>query len=206
MDRRQFLGMTAVAMGGAIYSRALLAFMGGEEKPIILRDSYIDQIITTFSLAERHFVAAAVETIIPKTDTPGALEAGVPKFVELIFTEWMTEGERKEFLLGLSEVEKKSMNMYQLSLAECSPKQRQEVLEAIEDQYQDDPWYELGGQSAFETGAPFIAVIKELTIFGFFTSEVGSTQVLRINHMPGSFQGDIPLDPDDSTWAAVPLM
>jgi hypothetical protein len=98
------------------------------------------------------------------------------------------------------------MSQYQQGFANCSDDQKVTVLEQMEAASDNHPWYNLGAASGFETSAPFIAIIKELSIFGLFMSEVGSTQVLRMNHFPGRFEGDIPLDQDASSWASVPLM
>ena len=75
-------------------------------------------------------------------------------------------------------------------------------MEALEEAASDSAWYEFANtQRDFISDAPFICQIKELTVWGFFTSEIGEKQVLRYNPMPMRFDGDIPLGPDESTWA-----
>lgn len=210
MYRRKFLGLAAFALGGVVHTRSLSAMIngdarGGEQLPIILRDSYTDRAVSGFSAAHRGLVASIVEEIIPKTDTPGAIDAGVPKFIELIYSDWMTGIERSDFLKGLSEVDQVAGERFQRTFVDCSPEQRMEILEAVEDKYETDPWYQLDGESALKVSAPFIVVIKELTIFGFFASEIGATQVLRANFMPGAFRGDVPLARGESSWAPTSL-
>ena len=75
-------------------------------------------------------------------------------------------------------------------------------LEALEEEASDAAWFGLGNvMRIWDSEAPFICQFKELVVLGFFLSEVGGTQVLR--EMPmGSFDGDIPLGPDDTSWAA----
>ena len=76
-------------------------------------------------------------------------------------------------------------------------------MEALEDAASDSPWYAYANvQRDFISDAPFICQIKELTIWGFFTSEVGGTQVLRYEAMPMRFDGDIPLGADESSWSS----
>lgn len=206
MNRRQFSSLAALALGGTIHSRALASLMDSDAKHIFLRDAYTAASATTFSGKQRAMVTAVCEAIIPETDSPGATIAKVPRFIELIAGEWMTDQERGEFFAGLLEIDQLAMSQYQQGFANCSDDQKITVLEQMEDASDNHPWYNLGAASGFETSAPFIAIIKELTIFGFFMSEVGSTQVLRMNHFPGRFEGDIPLDQDASSWASVPLM
>jgi glucoside 3-dehydrogenase (cytochrome c) hitch-hiker subunit len=205
MQRRQFLGLTALALGGMVHTRALGALIKSEEKALFFRPDYTARSANAFTVPQRQMVSAIAETIIPKTQTPGALEAGVPKFLELIVSDWMTEAERDKFLLGIVEVEQAAHKAHKVNFADCSPEQQHQLLDAIEDKHEDHPWYEQDGQSAFETEAPFIVVVKELTIFGFFMSKVGSTQVLRKNQM-GAFHGDIPLNQEESSWSSVPLL
>jgi hypothetical protein len=206
MNRRQFSSLAALALGGTIQSRALASLMDSEAKHIFLRDAYTTASATTFSGEQRAMVTVICEAIIPETESPGATIANVPKFIELIAGEWMTDQERSEFFAGLLEVNQLAMSQYQQAFVDCSDDQKITVLEQLEDASDHHPWYNLGAASGFETSAPFIAIIKELTIFGFFMSEVGSTQVLRMNHFPGRFEGDIALDKDASSWTSVPLM
>jgi len=85
---------------------------------------------------------------------------------------------------------------------DLTTEQQLKIMEALEDAASDSDWYAFGNvQRAFISDAPFICQIKELVAWGFFTSEKGSTQVLRYEAMPMTFDGDIPLSPDDSTWA-----
>lgn len=206
MNRRQFSSLAALALGGTIHSRALASLMDSDAKHIFMRDAYTSASATTFSVGQRAIIAAICEAIIPETDSPGAIVAKVPEFIELIAGEWMTTEERDELFAGLLESDQLAMNKYQQEFSSCSNEQQVSLLEQMEDASDNHPWYNLGAASGFETSAPFIAIVKELTIFGFFMSEVGSTQVLRMNHFPGRFEGDIALDKDASSWTSVPLM
>jgi hypothetical protein len=43
--------------------------------------------------------------------------------------------------------------------------------------------------------------MKQLTMLGYFTSEVGSTQALRYVPVPGKYEGCIPYKKGDRAWA-----
>jgi hypothetical protein len=43
--------------------------------------------------------------------------------------------------------------------------------------------------------------MKELTLLGYFTSEVGATKALRYVPIPGRFDGCIPYKKGDKAWA-----
>ena len=47
----------------------------------------------------------------------------------------------------------------------------------------------------------YFRMMKELTLLGFFTSEIGSTKALRYVETPGSFDGDVPYKKGDRAWA-----
>jgi glucoside 3-dehydrogenase (cytochrome c) hitch-hiker subunit len=205
MQRRQFLGMAAITLGGMVHTRALAALIGSEEKALFYQCNDTAQSVNAFTDRQRKIVSGIAETIIPKTETPGALEADVPKFLELMVSDWMTPAECDDFLRGIAEVELAAQKVYKIGFAACSPDQQQELLETIEDTHQDHDWYQQDGESALKSEAPFIVVIKELTIFGFFMSEMGSTQVLRMKQM-GAFEGDIPLKQEESSWTSVALL
>ena len=82
-----------------------------------------------------------------------------------------------------------------------TPAEQLQVMEDLEDAASGSSWYDFGNvQRDFVSDAPFICQLKELTVWGFFTSEEGGSQVLRYDPMPMYFDGDIPLQKDDSTW------
>ena len=60
---------------------------------------------SAFSDAQRRIVSAVAEVIIPRTDTPGAIDAGVPHFIELMVADWLNDQERDIFFAGLKRLE-----------------------------------------------------------------------------------------------------
>ena len=140
------------------------------------------------------------EAIIPRTDTPGAIDAGVPQFVELMVRDWLSDEERAIFDRGMQDMMERIPREKNASFDKLELSDQLAILEAMEAEASDSPWYEFGNvQRQFISDAPFICQLKELTAWGFFTSEVGSTQVLRYNPMPMYFDGDVPLGPDESS-------
>ena len=127
----------------------------------------------SLSPGQGHVLAEIVETIIPATDTPGAKAARVHVFVDLM-------------------------------LAHCTPaERRQAVLAAIDTLGErfmaasaDDRLAQL---QAIDAGA--LALLKELTILGYCTSEIGATQALAYEKAPGAYRGCIPLAPGQRAWA-----
>lgn len=201
MNRREFLQCAAILVSGA--SASQLGFSLTEEQRVHLASApnFNTGEVDYFSDAQRKIVAAMCEVIIPRTDTPGAIDAGVPRFIELMAANWLNEEERSIFSAGLQHMESLVPQEYGKPFDRLPADKQLQIMEALEEAAEDSPWYEFANvQREFISDAPFICQLKELTIWGFFTSEVGGKQVLRHNPMPMYFDGHLPLGPDESTW------
>jgi len=204
MNRREFLQCTAILIFGG--SAAQLGFSLSEEQQVYLATApdYNTTAVDYFTPAQRKIVAAMAEVIIPRTETPGAIDAGVPHYIELMVANWLSDGERAIFDSGLRDIEERVPREYAGAFHELSPNERLKVMEDLEDDASGSSWYDFGNvQREYVSDAPFICQLKELTIWGFFTSEQGATQVLRYDPMPMYFDGDEPLALDDSSWAGL---
>lgn len=203
MNRRQFLECAALLIGGVTASQAGFSLSVEQKTYLATAPNYIAKAAHYLSKAQQATLAMLTETIVPRTDTPGAIDAGVPRFVELMVFEWLNEAERSIFLEGFENLIVSVQQNYQQPFEKLSQKDRSDVLSELEAVAGDTRWYDMGSAAMrdFISDAPFICQLKELTIWGFFTSEVGSTQVLRYEAMPMEFDGHRALEKDDSSWA-----
>ena len=205
MNRREFLQCAAILVSGT--SASQLGFTLSEEQQVYLASApdYNKGKVNYLTPAQRKIIAAMAEVVIPRTDTPGAIDAGVPNFIELMASGWFNEQESAIFSAGIKAMEEQVPSVYGKPFDQLDAAQQLEIMEELEAQASDSSWYEYGNvQREFISDAPFICQVKELTIWGFFTSEVGSTQVLRYEPMPMAFDGNTPLSVQDSSWA-LPL-
>jgi gluconate 2-dehydrogenase gamma chain len=203
MNRREFLQCAAILISGA--SASQMGFTLSAEQTVYLANApdYNATAVDYFSPAQRKIVAAMAEVIIPRTDTPGAIDAGVPKYIELMAANWLNDGERVIFDAGLQDIENRIPEEYGRSFDQLSAAQQLQIMEALENGASDSEWYDFGNTLRdFISDAPFICQLKELTVWGFFTSQEGASQVLRYNPMPMYFNGDIPLTSDESSWSS----
>ncbi len=201
MNRREFLQCAAVLVGSAGIPSGALALTSEQMTYLAAADDYVKQPASLFSSRQRAIIAAAAEIIIPRTDTPGANDAGVPHFIELMVQDWFNDDERTIFMAGLKDLETRVPTEQGADFHKLDADRQLAVLEALEADASDSPWYAQGMRRAAPGEAPFIGQLKELTIWGFFTSEVGAKQVLRYNPMPMKFDGHYPRQPGDTTWA-----
>jgi glucoside 3-dehydrogenase (cytochrome c) hitch-hiker subunit len=134
-------------------------------------------------------VATIAELIIPKTDTPGARDAGVAGFIDVMLADWADDEQRQMFTSGLANVDERSRTTFGKSFVGCTPEQQAEVLEDLD--------YELARlrDTKSDTSKNFFQAMKWLTLTGYYTSEVGATSELHYRVVPGRYEPCYPLEP-----------
>ncbi len=145
-------------------------------------------------------VVIMIDLLIPETDTPGAKGARVNEFIDLILTEWATEEEKNHFLDGLADIDKTSNELFGKNFVDASPAQQEAQLRAIDDKEmanrQNRPRH---GNTVPKPDAhmegPFWVVFKNITLHGYYTSEIAFKQEFKLEIMPGAFHGCVPLGP-----------
>lgn len=127
-------------------------------------------------------VATIAELIIPKTDTPGAREAGVPAFIDVMLADWADDDQRQMFTTGLANVDERSRTAFNKTFVACSPEQQAKILEDLD--------YELARlrDTKSDTSKNFFQAMKWLTLNGYYTSEVGATSELHYRVVPGRYE------------------
>ena len=135
---------------------------------------------------------ALVDSILPATDTPGAKQARVQVFVDLALRDCYTADEQKLFAAGLEALAAQSQKAHGRPFEACSPAERHALLAPLD-----------AASYAPDTGArgSFVRILKDLTLVGFFTSEIGATQALAYEKVPGGYRGCVELRPGQMAWA-----
>lgn len=188
MDRREVLRRVAFIMGGAVSAPTVSAFLTGCQP-----DKEASVELLTFTPDQFERVSVIAEHIIPATDTPGAKDVGVPEFIDLMLHHCYEEEERNGFLAGLDKVETDAQEKNGDSFMDLTSEQQLSLLK----DYQTEALAQQGPGSP----PPFIRMMRELTLLGYFTSEPGATQTLNYVAVPGRYDGCIPLEADQKTWA-----
>ncbi len=147
------------------------------------------------STDEWTLIGEVSELIIPTTDTGGALAAGVPAFVKMILSDWFSPTERENFISGMHEFSAGAFKKYGKKFAELTAGQK--------DQYFGELLAtEEGGATA--PRAPFVVLMKRLTIFGYYTSELGATTELRQQMAAAQYQPAAVVKPGDRADSGLP--
>ena len=136
-----------------------------------------------FTSQQRETIEALSELIIPTTDTPGAITAGVPEFIELIVPEWYDTEDRERFMLGLTEVDERTQALAGVVFSQSEADTQTEILSALETEGQARI------MSEEDPPTPFFQQFRGLVLSGYYSSEIGLRQELLYQPIPGRFDG-----------------
>ena len=128
---------------------------------------------------QEDLLAAIVDAIIPKTDTPGAKELGIPKFVLVMVDDCSSKEDQATFVAGLDGIESLSKEKLGKSFIDCEPKEKEELLLSIETKK------EVVSPEVEKT----FSSIKGLTIWGYTGTEYVMTNFYKFEFVPGRFHG-----------------
>lgn len=180
-------------MGGAISTPAIMGILNGcTAKPTINWKPVF------FSEDQGILISQIADIIIPKTDTPGAKEVGVPGFIDTLVKDCYSKEDQDNFMAGLVAFNEQANKEHGDSFIVLEATAQQAFVKKIHDEA-----VTMEKSENKPDKRPFILLVKELTMLGFFTSEVGATQVLQFVPVPGSYKGCIPLSEagNGKTWA-----
>ncbi|GAB3983761.1 gluconate 2-dehydrogenase subunit 3 family protein [Spirosoma terrae] len=162
-------------------------------------------------------VAELADTIIPTTTTPGAKAAKVNEVIDILLKDCYKPDDQQRFVEGLAQTNKLSQDAYGKAFVQLDPAQRIEIVKKLE----ADAKAQLAKMAAAKAATkvensqadlqmptdakkvytPFYTILKDLTLTGYFTSEIGCTQALEYVPVPGRYEGCITLKPGQKAWA-----
>ena len=161
-------------------------------------------------------VAELADTIIPTTTTPGAKAAKVNEVIDIILKDCYQPADQQRFVDGLTQTNKLSQDAYGKAFVQLDSAQKIEIVRKLEaDAKQqladmntnkgaakvENSQADLQMPNAGKRYTPFFTILKDLTLTGYFTSEIGATQALEYVAVPGRYDGCVPLKPGQKAWA-----
>jgi hypothetical protein len=170
-DRRSFLRGSSVLLGSAALGNVLAAFAASPRKP------------TFFTTDEMNALRAVVDVILPATDSPAASAADTHHFIDLAIPACAKTAAQKTFRDAVA-------SMVASGFANRPASEQVDWLKA---------------RAAADLPLPydqsFFKILKDYTLTGYFLSEVGATQALAYEKIPGGYWGDVPLAANQKAWA-----
>lgn len=212
MNRRELLKMITAATGGVM--------IGGE---FLLSGckANSDAAPVAFTAENIAFLDEVAETILPQTTTAGAKAAGVGRFMTIMVNDCYTKEDQEIFHKGLNMLDDASNKMHNVGFMKATPEQRKQLLIAVDKETKDyvkkqadaaneQKEKQKQGQEKNTTDFKkqtmpnhYFQQLKQLAIFGYFTSEKGRTEGLRYTPVPGKYEGVIDYKKGEKAFAGL---
>jgi hypothetical protein len=186
MERREALQYIGILLGGTLIGSD--AFLSGCKTNSKSRKVFSDEEIA--------YLDEISDTILPATSSPGAKAAKVGSFMTVMVNDCYDEKDQKVFHAGMGKLNDFSEKTYNKSFMKISPRQRTDLLVKL-----DNEQKEYLKNKKKEDPPHYFRMMKELTLLGFFTSEIGSTKALRYIERPGRYDGNFPYKKGDKAFA-----
>ncbi|RSK43658.1 gluconate 2-dehydrogenase subunit 3 family protein [Hymenobacter perfusus] len=204
MNRRDALARVALLMGGAVIggdyflsscsspseektkAKAPQSAAAPKELPAVLNAEQIA------------YLNEVGDTILPTTKSPGAKAADVGGFMAVMVRDCYKPADQQIFKQGLTKLEAAANQQYKKGFLALDATQRTNLLTALDAEQKN-----YAKTKTPEQPNHYFRMMKELTLLGYFTSEVGATKALRYLPVPGKYDGCVPYKKGDRAWATT---
>jgi Gluconate 2-dehydrogenase subunit 3 len=186
INRRQAVWRLAVLMGGAMVGSEV--FLSGQSVP--------DKKPTAaFSDSDRALLDLVGATIVPKTDIPGAESVDIGAFMIGMVNECYNDKQHAVFVEGLTKLNDTSVAKFGGAFGTLTPGQRTDLLNELDKEQRDH-----SALKKNEVPPHYFRMMKELSLVGYFSSEIGATQAVHYVEVPGRYDGNVPYKKGDGAW------
>lgn len=190
MKRKTFIKRLTLGSSGAVMLPAMGILQSCELKP---------QLRTAVTEVEIPYLEEIGETIIPTTpSSPGAKATNIGKYMLLMYTDCMPLEEQEIFLKGLNDLDARCSKRFKVPFVNAEATQKLELLEILQT---EATAYNLKMEDAEKSLPHYFDLFKNLTISGYFSSEIGMTQARKYLPVPGKFEACTPYSHGDKPWA-----
>lgn len=225
MNRRKAVQRVALLLGGSVLGAELFISNGCKPSTKEGTNAGVETLPDFFTKDEISYLDEIAETILPRTTTPGAKDAKVGEFINVMVRDCYTLPDQKIFKEGLEKIDTLCNDKFSNQFIKATPEQRKELLTLLDKEakeYSKTPEYnskkealakeeklkdsieQSKGNFGFTKASMpkhYFSMLKELTLLGFFTSEPGTTKALRYVAIPGKYDPCLPYTKGDKGWA-----
>lgn len=216
ISRREAIYVVSTLLGG-------MAFVGGSGLLAAVEKARpaAQGVTGDFSAQDIAFLDEIAETILPATKTPGAKAAKTGAFIAVMVTDCYNAAQQKVFREGMRKLEEACKKANDVPFMAATPAQRLAVLTVLDKEQKREmdsretvdrmrrgvakvlalTATDKDAKQNIERPAHYFRMMKELTLLGFFTSEIGCKQALRYVEAPGRFDACLPYKAGDPAWA-----
>ena len=210
MNRRDAIKQTALLTGYALSASTITAVLQGCKA-----DPSDDWMPAFMTKDESVLLAELTDLILPATETPGAKDVFVHRFIDRLANETFSEVRKQHFRDGLAAMDATANEKFGAAFVKCSKDQQMELLQQADEaayatitantKPQDPTKYSTQRASPIreetEVKDHFFTTLKGLTVLGYFTSEKIGEEVLSYDPIPGEYKGCIPLSDVGNSWS-----
>ena len=143
-------------------------------------------------------ISELVDVIIPSTDTPGAKDARVHHYIIGYMENCARHKDYNNFINGLIDIENESQRRYHKSFKNCTRDEKYILVKELDDSSKNQLIRKISNKIR---GRSFFDLLKSLTIEGFCTSELGVTQFLKYQDIPGKYRAVTAFRLNEKAWA-----
>jgi hypothetical protein len=184
MERREALKRVAYLMGGAISATTMGVLF--ESFTVLDKSKMVN-----FSVSDEAILAEFAEIIIPTTSAcPGAKEAGLGSFIPMMIQDCYPANLQSIFATGLKSMDDKCFAKFGKNFVTASEQEKTTIVKELRDE-----------AIANKRQPSFFTIARDLTILGYYSSEIGCTQAREYLLIPGRYDGSAPLEPGQKAWA-----
>lgn len=186
MDRREAVKYISMLMGGTVVGSSF--FLSGCKSQ--------DAVSMKFTDADIAYLDEIAETILPATGSPGAKAAKVGTFMTVMVNDCYEKADQEIFHKGMNQLNDAAKEKMGDEFMKLPADKKQALLIQLDSEQKE---YQKNKKP--KERSHYFRMMKELTLLGYFTSEVGATQALRYIERPGRYEGCVPYKKGDKAWA-----
>lgn len=189
IDRRDLLKGIAIVLGAAISPGCQRA----AQVPLAQRRAGAPR----WNLEQRAIAHRCADLIMPATDTPSALAVGVGEFMDYVTNVWLQPSELKELLAGLDGLQKAARNQFNADFVDLAEVDQVALLTQMESADAS-----ANARTADLLDSKVFARLKELTVVGYYATEIGTKQEREYVPMPGRYDDYYKLRRVGKQWSS----
>ncbi|WP_373396839.1 gluconate 2-dehydrogenase subunit 3 family protein [Algoriphagus halophilus] len=196
MNRRNALRRTALLAGSAVATPTLLSLLQSCKE-----QKRVDWVPQFLSQDQAVFISSFVDTILPKTETPGALDVKVDIFIDLMYAKTYDEGAQQYVVAEIEKFNTNCKNDFGDVFANLSPEDKTAVLKKAEAEtakFNPGVWGTAVGE---QKPVAYYRQLKSMALWAYFSSEEVGKNILSYDPIPGEYLGCIPLSDVGNTWS-----
>ena len=184
MNRREAIKRTGLWVGGILMAPAFAGIFKGCTPASTSGTVF-------FSGSQMDLLTRMCDLLIPSTDTPGAIDAGVPAFIDRMVGEVYSPENRTKFINGLTSFDEGAVGNYSKPFTELDESNQIQYMKSVTET----------ALNTYSEEQAFILHFREMCLTGFCLSEQGSNSVLRYMQTPGKYEPCMPFEEVGKTWA-----